>query len=419
MTTGRKRSAAIRRPWRTAAAALVAGGVLLSGACSGDKKSPSWQGGGQAQGQPADTAAAAPAPTEPQTTAVITTPAENATNVLAATDVAFATQNGEEATIEVKDAAGKAVQGAVLPDKKTWRPDRQLQYGTKYTATITTTSADGRTGSRSTTFTTMAKPAKLVRVSSFLGDGQVVGVGMPMIVHFGQSIPSKYRADVQRRMTVKTTPAQVGIWHWVSPKEIHYRPKTYWQPNTKISYKVQLGGVRMGDSAYGRSDFTVDLKTGRSLVMTVDNKTKKMTVKRNGKVLRTIRISLGKRSTPSSSGTMIVMEKKRKTVFDTRAELGPEEGYRTDIEYAQRITWSGQFIHAAPWSEGDQGRRNVSHGCVNISMKMGEWLFNRTMLGDPITVKGTEEKLRNGNGWTDWNMSWDQYVKGSALPLNA
>ena len=33
-----------------------------------------------------------------------------------------------------------------------------------------------------------------------------------------------------------------------------------------------------------------------------------------------------------------------------------------------------------------------------------------------ITVKGTERKLQNGNGWTDWNMSWDEYVKGSAIP---
>jgi hypothetical protein len=37
------------------------------------------------------------------------------------------------------------------------------------------------------------------------------------------------------------------------------------------------------------------------------------------------------------------------------------------------------------------------------------------MLGDPITVSGTEEKLKNGNGWTDWNMSWDEYKKGSAI----
>ena len=111
----------------------------------------------------------------------------------------------------------------------------------------------------------------------------------------------------------------------------------------------------MGDGWYGRSDLTVDLKIGRSLVMTVDNKTKRMTVTQDGKVIKTIPVSLGKKKTPSSSGTMVVIEKKRNTVFDTIEELGPDEGYRTEIDYAQRITWSGQFIHAAPWSEGAAG----------------------------------------------------------------
>jgi lipoprotein-anchoring transpeptidase ErfK/SrfK len=252
-------------------------------------------------------------------------------------------------------------------------------------------------------------------VTSFLGDGQTVGVGMPLIVRFGRSVPESYRDDVQRRMTVTATPAQEGIWRWVSPTEVHYRPKTYWKAYTKIFYKVQLAGVPMGGGWYGRSDMTVDLKTGRALVLTVSNKTKKMTVKQDGKVIKTIPVSLGKKSTPSSSGTMVIIDKKAHTVFDTLDELGPEKGYRTKIDYAQRITWSGQFIHAAPWSEGVQGRTNVSHGCVNISMAMGKWLFGRTMIGDPITVSGTGDKLENGNGWTDWNMSWDEYKKGSAI----
>ena len=98
-------------------------------------------------------------------------------------------------------------------------------------------------------------------MTSFLGDGQTVGVGMPMIVKFGRSVPEKYRDDVQRRMTVTATPAQEGIWHWTSPTEVHYRPKTYWKANTKIFYKVQLAGVPMGDGWYGRSDLTVDSRS--------------------------------------------------------------------------------------------------------------------------------------------------------------
>jgi lipoprotein-anchoring transpeptidase ErfK/SrfK len=403
------------RRWRTAAAALVAASVLLSAGCSGDDKSasPSWQGAAQDGGASAP-ASGEPSPQPTLSTVAVTSPAADATGVQALAEIKYESEDPENTTVEVKDADGNEVKGTLDKDDKVFRPAKALKWGKKYTVTVNGTPSGDKGGSATSSFTVMKKP-KLVRVSSFLGDGQTVGVGMPMIVRFGRSIPSKYRADVQRRMTVTATPAQEGIWHWVSPTEVHYRPKTYWKPYTKIFYKVQLAGVPMGDGWYGRSDLTVDLKVGRSFVMTVDNRSKHMTVMQDGKVVKKIPVSLGKAKTPSSSGTMVVIEKKRHTVFDTMDELPEGEGYRTEIDYAQRITWSGQFIHAAPWSEGVQGRRNVSHGCVNVSMAMGKWLFDRTMMGDPITVKGTEEKLKNGNGWTDWNMSWSDYKKGSAI----
>jgi lipoprotein-anchoring transpeptidase ErfK/SrfK len=390
------------------ASVLLAGALAVTAtACTGDGGGqgggPTWQGGGSAEDQ------------QPKASVSITTPAADARDVPASTEIAFTSKNATKTTVEVKDASGNTVKGR-LTDDGTWLPDRQLAYGTTYTATVTATGDDGRPATATSTFTTMAKPSKQVRVSSFLGDGQVVGVGMPLIVRFSRGIPKDYRDDVQRRMTVTSTPAQEGIWHWVSPTEVRYRPKTYWKANTRISYKIQTGGLPMGDGYYGRNDLTVDIKTGPALLMTVDNKTKTMTVTRDGKVIKTIPVSLGKKSTPSSSGTMVIIEKKAKTVFDTRDEPDPANRYVVDIEYAQRLTWGGEYIHAAPWSVGDQGRRNVSHGCVNMSTENARWLFNQTRVGDPVVVKGTERKLQHGNGWTDWNLSWDEYVKGSALP---
>ncbi|MEH1097913.1 L,D-transpeptidase [Micromonospora sp. CPCC 205561] len=388
------------------AAAVLAVTLVLASACTdggGGGKPSGWQNGDD---QPA----------APKAAATIVQPAPDAKDVPASTGIAFTTKDAQETTVELKDSAGKAVEGTLAADGRNWLPAGALEYGETYTATVTATGDDGRPATTSSTFTTMAKPDKQVRVTSFLGDGQVVGVGMPLIVKFGRAIAEDYRDDVQSRMTVTSSPAQEGIWHWVSPTEVRYRPKEFWQANSKVSYRVQAGGLPLGDGWYGRADLTVDVKVGPAVVMTVDNKTKRMTVTRDGSVVKTIPVSLGKKSTPSSSGTMVVIEKLRKTVFDTFEELGPEEGYRTKIDYAQRLTWGGEFIHAAPWSEGQQGRVNVSHGCVNVSMANGAWLFANTRVGDPITVKGTERRLQNGNGWTDWNMSWEQYVKGSALP---
>ncbi|MEO3780315.1 Ig-like domain-containing protein [Micromonospora sp. B11E3] len=391
---------------RLFAAGVLAAALALTSACTdGDGgKSPGWQGGG-GEGTP-------------KATATITEPAADAKDVPASTGIAFTTKDAKDTTVELKDSAGEAVEGTLSTDGKSWLPKGALKYGETYTATVSATGDDGKPASATSTFTTMAKPTKQIRISSFLGDGQVVGVGMPLIVKFSRAIPEDYRDDVQRRMTVTSTPAQEGIWHWASPTEIRYRPKEFWKAGSTITYRVQAGGLPLGSGWYGRADLTVDIKTGPALIMTVDNKTKRMTITKDGKVIKTLPVSLGKKSTPSSSGTMVVIEKLRKTVFDTFEELGPEEGYRTKIDYAQRLTWGGEFIHAAPWSEGVQGRVNVSHGCVNVSMKDGAWLFDNTRVGDPITVKGTERKLANGNGWTDWNMSWDEYVKGSALPYD-
>ncbi|WP_250000859.1 Ig-like domain-containing protein [Actinoplanes sp. M2I2] len=401
--------------FRKAAVALVAASVLLASGCGdGDKKSSSWEGGGK-PGSSASPNGEATTPEALPSTVAVSSPAADAKNVQAIAPIKFTSEDPQDTTVKVTGSDGKEIEGTVDKDAGTFTPAKALPWGSKITVTVTGPEADGKTNTATSSFTTMAKPAKLIRVSSFLGDGDQVGVGMPLIVRFGRSVPESYRDDVERRMKVTATPAQEGTWHWTSPTEVHYRTKTYWKPNSKVFYKVALAGVPMGNGYYGRSDLTVDLKIARSFVMTVSNKTKQMIVKQNGKVIKTIPVSLGKKSTPSSSGTMVVIEKKKHTIFDTTDELPEGEGYKTPIDFAQRITWSGQFIHAAPWSEGKQGRTNVSHGCVNVSEKMGAWLFDRTLMGDPITVTGTEEKLKNGNGWTDWNMSWAEYKKGSYL----
>ncbi|GAA4924910.1 L,D-transpeptidase [Actinoplanes utahensis] len=400
---------------RLAVTAVLAGTLLLTAACSGSDDKPSWQGGGAGAGAstgPEESTSTAPAPA--LSTVAVTSPAADATSVELWSEVKYNSEDPANTEVKVTNAKGKEVKGTVDKDGNLWRPSESLAWGTKYTVTVSTPAADGKQNSATSTFTTMKQPANLVRVSSFLADGQTVGVGMPLIMKFGRPIPEKYRAEVERRMTVTATPAQEGTWRWISSTEVHFRPQTYWKANSKVFYKVALKGVKLGDGWYGRSDLTVDLKIGRELIMTVDNKTKKMTVKENGKVIKTIPVSLGKKSTPSSSGTMVVMEKAAHTIFDTTDE-DPVNGYKTPIDWAQRITYSGQFIHAAPWSEGQQGRRNVSHGCVNVSEALGEWLFGKTLMGDVITVSGTEEKLKNGNGWTDWNMSYEEYKKGSYL----
>ena len=112
---------------------------------------------------------------------------------------------------------------------------------------------------------------------------------------------------------------------------------------------------------------------------------------------------------------MVIMEKKESTVFDTRDDPDPANRYVTEIDFAQRLTWGGEYIHAAPWSTGSQGYANVSHGCTGLSTANAAWLYGLARIGDVVDTTGTDRKMEWDNGFGDWNLSWAEYQKGSAL----
>jgi lipoprotein-anchoring transpeptidase ErfK/SrfK len=401
-------------------ATAIATAVVLAAAiagCGGDDPARFVDDKGQAQ----PSAPAQPtAPAVPFSFAI--TPAGSVTKPLpVSTEIGTKVSGGEVTDVTLVPVGGKAVKGALRDDKTSWVPDQPLKYDTRYTATVTAKSADGaKIETKTASFTTRGRGGSEIGSGMYLFDGKTYGVGMPVVVEFIPGIPKKDRAAVQRRMFVKSDPPQPGTWFWVdNGTQAYYRAPQFWQPGTTLTVRIALEGIPLSNGRYGNEDRRAASKIGDKFEMKVDNKTKKMTVFENDKPIKTFPVSLGKKSTPSSSGTMVVMDKQETTVFDTFAELGPSEGYRTEIAFAQRLTWGGEFIHSAPWSVGDQGVRNVSHGCVNLAPANARWLYSRTKIGDPVTVKGTERKLVPGNGWTAWNMTWEQFVKGSALPVPA
>ena len=395
-----------KRPRRLGAAIALAGMLALAGCGSGS----TWHGAGAAGKSPK------PDPNAPSAT--ITAPADGTTDVPASTEVTFTTQKATSSSIEVTDEGGAAVEGTVRPDGSSWLANSQLKYGTKYTVKVTAKGAGGKTGTRSATFTTMNKPGNLISVRSQLGDDLVYGVGMPVVINFGADIPQDQRANVERRLHVTSEPAQEGSWNWFNAHEVHFRSRDYWQPNTKLAIRLATGGLPLGGDMYGAGDVEVRASIGDRFVMTIDNGSKMMSVAKNDQEIKTMPVSLGKSSAPSSSGSMIVMVKNEWEWFDSSTYGVPVdagEGYRTKVNWPMRLTWGGQYIHAAPWSVADQGRNNVSHGCTNISMENADWLWHQVKLGDPVIVKGTERGLDWGDGWTDWNVTFDEYKKGSAL----
>ncbi len=228
--------------------------------------------------------------------------------------------------MKVKNAKGEDIPGELSEDGKTWLPNQKLAYDTAYTAEFTGTGADGKTGTTTGTFTTMKTPKNWTRTVSFMGEGAVVGVGMPLMLSFSEAIPENYRAEVERHLTVTADPPQEGSWGWLSPTSIQYRPKEYWKAGTKINYRVDHAGVKkMGNGWWGKTDYDVNVTIGSQLIMEVDNKTKHMTVIKDGQKVKNIPVSLGQPKFPSVSGTMLVMEKLRKTVFDTYGQFSDDD----------------------------------------------------------------------------------------------
>ncbi|GAA0254993.1 Ig-like domain-containing protein [Cryptosporangium japonicum] len=363
---------------------------------------------------PAANAVKSPAPSP--TTLALSKPANQAKKVLTSSVLTFAT-NGALDTVTLAGPDGKPVAGNVASDKKSWVPARQLAYSTTYTVTATA-SQNGQQATTKSTFSTMAKPGSITGADLYVSDGDTVGVGLPIVVEFTNNIPKAQRAAVEKRLFVTSTPAVEGSWHWFGPSEIHYRPREYWPTGTKVSVRLAIGGLPMGNGNYGKRDRFATFTVGRAITSKVVNKDKTMYVYRDGKLLRKFPISLGKRSTPTSSGKMVAMEKAYEKTFDSGTFGLPADspgGYRQKVYYDVRFTWRGEFVHAAPWSTGSQGSTNVSHGCVNASTANASWFYELTLKGDPIEIVGTEAHVQKGNGWTDWEMTWEQYKAGSAI----
>ncbi|MBF6331295.1 L,D-transpeptidase [Nocardia transvalensis] len=109
-----------------------------------------------------------------------------------------------------------------------------------------------------------------------------------------------------------------------------------------------------------------------------------------GQPPRVMPASMGKPGYETPVGTFSVMDKERTTIFDSRTigiPLSSPEGYYLKGEFAVRLTLGGVFVHSAPWSVGDQGRQNVSHGCINLAPADAEWYYNHVGMGDPVTVR--------------------------------
>ena len=127
---------------------------------------------------------------------------------------------------------------------------------------------------------------------------------------------------------------------------------------------------------------------------------------------------MGKDSTPTNNGVYIVGARFKHIIMDSSTygvPVNSPNGYRTEVDWATQISYSGIFVHSAPWSVGAQGHTNTSHGCLNVSPSNARVVLRahqarghrRDRQHRRATLPGTE-------GLGDWNIPWDQWRAGNA-----
>lgn len=345
--------------------------------------------------------------------------AANATNVTVDTPVTLRVRNGTLDRVHLRvHQRHTSLVGTFNAAHTRWTAGELLEPGTRYVVTGHATDPAGLATSKRVVFSTQHLTLDQQTFASVIPlQHDIVGVGMPVIVHF--DVPVTDRAEVQRHMQVTSSPATPGSWHWVSDNEVHWRPKHFWQPGTTVHVDLALNGVNAGNGIYGQMDRSVDFTIGQSVVMKPNLKTDQMKVLVNGRLARTIPITGGMPGFDTRSGIKLIVQKFKDIRMNSATvgiAAGSPNAYNiADVRFAQRVTFSGEFLHAAPWSVYAQGSSNVSHGCVGMSTANAAWLFHLTHPGDPVEVTGTHRTLEPGNGWTDWNQSFAQYKKASAL----
>jgi lipoprotein-anchoring transpeptidase ErfK/SrfK len=222
--------------------------------------------------------------------------------------------------------------------------------------------------------------------------GSTVGVAQPIIINFPGTVADAGAAI--DAVHVMSTPPVPGKFYWMTPTQLRWRPLSFWPAHTAVT--VDAGGTVMS------------FQTGDQLIATADDATHQLTITRNGTVEKTFPMSMGMTSgnhqTPN--GTYYVQDKKASVVMDSSTYGVPVNsayGYKVTVEDAVRFDNVGDYVHSAPWSVDDQGKRDVSHGCINISPTNARWFFDNFGPGDPIIVTNSSGgNYKKNDGSSDW-----------------
>jgi lipoprotein-anchoring transpeptidase ErfK/SrfK len=346
-------------------------------------------------------------------------PAPTGKPVAPATPLVVKVKSGRLTDVVVSGPQGP-VAGTLSVDGLVWTAESgTLDYNAKYTVKATAVDRTGLPTALTETIATVS-PTNFLSFTVSPTSSQVVGVGMPLRLELDHKIGNvAQRANVERHLAVTANgKAVVGGWRWQTDDILVYRPQVFWPGNAKIAVTASFKGIRFSSSLWGEKTLVSAFRTGPAMVSYVDMRTHQLRVTKDGRAVRTIPITTGKAGFETRSGVKVIMSKERTRIMDAATggtSTTDPEYYRLEVEYAMRVTNSGEFLHAAPWSVSHQGHSNVSHGCTGMSTGNAAWLYSVSRPGDVVIYSGNGRTMESGNGIGLWNISWTRWQKYSAL----
>ncbi|MER5943501.1 Ig-like domain-containing protein [Streptomyces sp. NPDC001928] len=336
-------------------------------------------------------------------------------------EITAADSDGRITDVTARDAAGRYVTGELSADGTRWHSTSPLAANARYTVRVSTEDEDGAPGRKVLTFDTSKPTSKKHLTVTFGPKAGKYGVGQPITAELSRPVKDKnQRATVERALRVDSIPAVDGAWHWVDDKELHYRPKEYWPAGATVRARSDLDGVKVSDRVWGGKGKPLKVTIGDQVIAVTDAATHQLTLYRNGEEVRSIPVTTGKPGFETRNGVKVILGKEyfvRMRGTSVGIAEGSAESYDLPVYYATRVTWSGEYVHAAPWSVGSQGYANVSHGCTGMSTANAEWFFDNVREGDLVKVVNSNGNTMEsfGNGFGDWNLPWKNWRGGSAL----
>jgi lipoprotein-anchoring transpeptidase ErfK/SrfK len=354
------------------------------------------------------------APALPPPVAMIhTDPPDHAAGLSPLTPITVTVAKGKLSTVSVNNPQGDPVAGQPGPDGMSWKTTEPLGYGKTYTINAKAIGDDNRLVTITSTVSTI-QPRTLTYPSINPLNGETVGVGQPVSIYFDEPIADRQAAEDV--ITITTSPHVEGAFYWFSKHEVHWRPQQFWEPGTTVTVEIHDYGKDLGNGVYGEEDRISHFTIGDAFIAHADGATHQMTIEINGQTVRTMPLSMGRPNSPSAKGIHVVTDRNATKVMDsTTFGLALDAGgYIAKVQWATRISNSGEFVHAAPWSIAQQGNSNVSHGCINLSPENAKWFFDHVKKGDVVINTNTGgPDLKPWDGFGDWQMPWGQWVSGN------